>query len=271
MIVPTYCIFTLNFIDRKKCYQSLFFTQKPRQPQKLCMTTPLWHWCPASTPSTPSQNLDLYSTNSSGYYHPEILLEVFSVQCSSCIRTFLISFFRMVFTQSRTYQPPKQDFELGLLISFANRLTGSVQHELKLLFIILRLLFELLQSPSSGRPPFFDFFTLLAIYTTNPRLRPVSLLFIIFPQNYFRVFLIGPFYSLPVVFPLFGPLLWELFIKTTSCYRNLLMSFKCVIFDMQKPEVNMVIFVMFRGATWLQIRTFVWLLVLNRDRHFHLL
>lgn len=169
------------------------------------------------------------------------------------------------------YQPPKQDFELGLLISFANRLTGSVQHELKLLFIILRLLFELLQSPSSGRPPFFDFFTLLAIYTTNPRLRPVSLLFIIFPQNYFRVFLIGPFYSLPVVFPLFGPLLWELFIKTTSCYRNLLMSFKCVIFDMQKPEVNMVIFVMFRGATWLQIRTFVWLLVLNRDRHFHLL
>ena len=52
-----------------------------------------------------------------------------------------------------------------------------------------------------------------------------------------------------------------------------------VPFFNEKPEVNRVIFVMFRGPMWLQIRTFVCfrdlrfevlLLVLNRDRYFHL-
>ena len=47
----------------------------------------------------------------------------------------------------------------------------------------------------------------------------------------------------------------------------------------EKPEINIVIFVMFRGSMWLLIRTFVGfrdfgfqvlLLVLNRDRYFHL-
>ena len=72
------------------------------------------------------------------------------------------------------------------------------------------------------------------------------------------------------------------FSSSTKLLKVPIYGSKCTILSgsNEKPEVNMVIFVMFRGPMWLQIRTFVCfrdlrfdvlLLVLNRDRYFHLL
>ena len=49
------------------------------------------------------------------------------------------------------------------------------------------------------------------------RLRPFGLFIPSFTKNLFWFFLIGPFYSLPFVFALFGRLLGDLSIKTTRC------------------------------------------------------
>lgn len=67
-------------------------------------------------------------------------------------------------TSYPVHQPPKQGSIQGLLTSFAN-LAGLVQHALTLLFIMLCLLFELLQKVFQflSLPPLFSrlFFRLL--------------------------------------------------------------------------------------------------------------